>query len=178
MADPSLPLLPHEEPLPPRTDLWVAVVFLLFGLTILVLAFQMPTFREQKGEIYTAPGLVPGLYGIVIAILSIWLGTRSINRGALLPTQKTAEKREGYSNARLLLAAGLCLFFPVVLIGRIPFWLAAAIFVAVFIMLFEWQPGLEGKVRLRRMATAALQGIVTGALVVLVFERIFLVRLP
>ena len=32
----------------------------------MALAVQMPTFKEQKGETYTAPGLVPGIYGLVI----------------------------------------------------------------------------------------------------------------
>ena len=54
----------------------------------------------------------------------------------------------------------------------------AAIFVTSFIVLFEWQRDLTRKTRLWRLATAALQGLVTGLLVMLVFERIFLVRLP
>ncbi|HKH97431.1 MAG TPA: hypothetical protein VKA39_13015, partial [Beijerinckiaceae bacterium] len=68
--------------------------------------------------------------------------------------------------------------FIVGLIGRMPFWLSAAIFVAAFIAAFEWRPGLDGKARVRGLAIAVVQGVATGILVTLVFERVFLVRLP
>jgi hypothetical protein len=58
MADDPLPLLPHEEPLPPRTDLWIAAACLVFSVAVLVLSWQMPTYTEQGGQLYTAPGLV------------------------------------------------------------------------------------------------------------------------
>jgi putative tricarboxylic transport membrane protein len=64
------------------------------------------------------------------------------------------------------------------LIGSMPFWLAAAIFVTAFIVLFEWRAGADWKVRGRQIATALLQGVVTGLLVSLVFEKLFYVRLP
>jgi hypothetical protein len=68
--------------------------------------------------------------------------------------------------------------FIVGLIGRMPFWVAAAIFVAAFVAAFEWRPGLDGRARVRGLAVAVVQGVVTGILVTLVFERVFLVRLP
>ncbi|HEX2890809.1 tripartite tricarboxylate transporter TctB family protein [Vineibacter terrae] len=170
-------LMPHEEPLPPRYDLWTAAVFFCVGTAILWLCWQMPTYREQ-GEIYTAPGLVPALHGVIITVLSLWLGFRAIGRGALHAPREAAAPREGYSNTRLFLAAALCLVFAVGLVGQLPFWLAAAIFVFAFATLFEWQPGLAPRERARRMAIAAVTGLATGGIVVLVFERVFLVRLP
>ena len=38
--------------------------------------------------------------------------------------------------------------------------------------------GLDGRARVRGLAVAVVQGVVTGILVTLVFERVFLVRLP
>ena len=179
MADDTSSILPHERPLPPRTDLWTAAVFLLLGVAIVVICWGMPTFKEQKGEIYTAPGLVPGLYGLVICVLSIWLAVRSLNRGALSGAMSGREAApEGTSNLRLALAAALCLVFCAGLIGRMPFWMAAAVFVTAFIALFEWQRGESAGRRLTKLGTAVLQGIITGIAVVLVFERVFYVRLP
>lgn len=172
-------LLPHEEPLPPRIDLWIAVAFFALGAAIIAISAQMPTYREQQGEIYNWPGLVPMLHGAVVTLLSLWLAVRSIGRGALKPgAAGLPPKREGYSNARLAVAAGLCLVFAGGLIGRVPFWLAAALFVASFITLFEWRRGAELGVNLRRLAMAVAIGVGTGIGVVLVFERLFLVRLP
>lgn len=179
MAETPTPLLPHEEPLPPRTDLWIAAGFLLLSATVLTLSVRMPTYGDQGGPIYTAPGLVPSFYGVVIGVLSLWLGLRALRGGALAPGAPLGSRREtGNSNARLALAAGLGVFFVVGLIGRMPFWLAASIFVALFIIAFEWRPGLPRAARIRAVATALAQGLVTGALVTLVFERLFLVRLP
>jgi hypothetical protein len=172
-------VLPHEAPLPPRVDLVTAAVFFVAGIAIIYAAWRMPRFQEQLGEIYTAPGLVPALYGIVIVVLALWLAARAIGRGALAsgPAGKR-ERREGDSNARLALAAVLCLAFAVGMVGRLPFWLATAIFVFLFILLFEWRGGQPWRERLRPIVTAALVAGVTGVLVVLVFQRVFYVRLP
>jgi hypothetical protein len=178
MADEASSILPHERPLPPRVDLWTGATFLLLGLAIVSLALQMPTFKEQKGEIYTAPGLVPGIYGIVISALSVWLIVRSVRRGRSAEPVTSEAAPDGSSNLRLALAAALGLIFCAGLIGRMPFWAAAAIFVTTFIALFEWRRGDPWSRRATRLGTAALQGVITGVAVMLVFEKIFYVRLP
>jgi hypothetical protein len=178
MADEASGILPHEQPLPPRKDLWTGAAFLLLGLAIVSIALQMPTFKEQKGEIYTAPGLVPGIYGLVISALSAWLIVRSVRRSRSGVPITGQAAPDGNSNLRLALAAALGLIFCVGLIGRMPFWAAAAIFVTAFIALFEWRKGDPWSRRAIRLGTAALQGVITGVTVMLVFEKIFYVRLP
>jgi putative tricarboxylic transport membrane protein len=178
MADEAQSILPHEKPLAPRVDLWTGAAFLALGLAIFSLAVQMPTFKEQKGEIYTAPGLVPGIYGLVISALSIWLIVRSVRRSRAGDLAASEAAPEGTSNLRLALAAALGLIFCVGLIGRMPFWAAAATFVTAFIALFEWRAGDTWSRRGGRLGTALLQGLVTGAAVSLVFEKLFYVRLP
>jgi putative tricarboxylic transport membrane protein len=150
-------------------------VFLAAGIAIIYASWLMPTFREQLGQAYTAPGLVPALYGTVIAILALWLGARSIGRGAFRRgTGGPRSRREGYSNARLALAAILCLAFAVGMVGRLPFWLATAFFVFLFILLFEWRAEMSWRARARPIVTAALTAAGTG----IAFERVFYVRLP
>jgi hypothetical protein len=178
MAEEPLRLLPHEERLPPRTDLWVAAGFLVFSAAVLTLTLRMPTYTDQGGQLYTAPGLVPSFYGVVIGLLSLWLAGRAIGAGALGSAGRGEHRETGNSNARFVLAAGLGVVFIVGLIGRMPFWLAAAIFVTAFVAAFEWRPGLDAKARARRLAAALPIGLCTGILVTLVFERVFLVRLP
>jgi hypothetical protein len=179
MAENDL-LLPHEVPAPPRTDLWIAVVVFVFGTAAAWLAFRMPTYVEQKGEIYTAPGLVPGIYAVVMVLLSIWLGWRAIRQGALRNQAANLQNNESPPaiDMRLTLAAAVCLLFVVGLIGRVPFWLAAAIFVTMFTSLFEWQSDQPVSLRLRRIGEAALLGLATGIAVTLIFEKVFYVRLP
>src|SRR3954462_2914544 len=101
----------------------------------------MPTYADQGGQIYTAPGLVPSFYAVVIGLLSIWLGARALRAGALAPgSADHARPDGGNSNARFALAAGHGVLFIVGLIGRMPFWIAAAIFVTLFVAAFEWRP--------------------------------------
>jgi hypothetical protein len=179
MAEETPGLLPHEKPAPPRTDLWIAAAFFVFGATAAWLAFRMPTYTDQKGEIYTAPGLVPGFYSVVMVLLSVWLGIRALRQGALQAHPDVARdpgKRGGA--VRLALAASLGLLFVLGLIGRAPFWLASAIFVALFTISFEWQAGQTWRERARRIGEACVIGLATGGAVTLVFEKFFYVRLP
>jgi Tripartite tricarboxylate transporter TctB family len=178
MADDAANLLPHEQPAPPRLDLVIAVFCFVFGVAASALAYRMPTYASQGGEAYTAPGLVPGLYGMVLALLGVWLGARALRQGALNAAGTQALEASNRIDRRLALAAGLCLIFVVGLVGRMPFWLAVAIFVAAFTIIFEWQANQRWALRMRQALTAVLLGLVTGGAVTLVFEKLFYVRLP
>ncbi len=169
------PFSGDRAPLPPRWDLITAAVLLAFGLGVMALAWRMPTFVEQSHTGLTAPGIVPGFHAAVIALLAILLGLRAIRRGALAPQAAHAAPARGDA-ARLFIAAALGTLYAGVLVGRLPFWMASALFVFAFTAIFEWERGPEG--RPRRLAEAALIGLGTGIAVMLVFERIFLVRLP
>lgn len=176
-ASGALPLLPHERPLAPGIDLAVAAAFLAFAAGIIGMGLSMPNYANQGGAIYQAPGFVPTFYGVVIGALSLWLAARSLGRRSHW-SPEADEGREGNSPGRLVLAAELGIFFVVGLLGRMPFWLATAIFVSLFVMAFEWQLDAPLKARLRTLAIAVVLGLATGFAVTLVFSRIFLVRLP
>jgi putative tricarboxylic transport membrane protein len=174
-GDAASPFAGDRAPLPPRADLYTAAVLLALGILVLVLALQMPTFVEQSHTGLTAPGIVPGFYGIVIAILAIVLGLRAVRRGAMAPRRHGPALATG-DGRQLATAALLGTIYAGGLVGRLPFWLASALFVFAFTTAFEWSAGPQG--RARRIIEAALLGLGTGIAVMLVFERIFLVRLP
>lgn len=179
MADESA--ASHVTPPPKaRTDLITAAVLLAFAAAAFAGAWAMPTFTDRGGDPFTAPGIVPGFHAVVIGLLSLVLGVRAVLRGALRPDGgPPAEWRrvEGASTLRLALAAALGVALVFGLIGRVPFWAAAALFVASFTILFEW-PVTPRERRLRRVVEGVALGLVTGVVVTLVFERVFLVRLP
>lgn len=164
-----------------RTDLITAAVFLAFGIAVVVLSLKMPTFVDQGGTGLTAPGIVPGFHGVVIALLSIAFAIRSIYRGALKPGGGQPvgfEDLPKISLKRLGFTAALGVAFAVGLVTRVPFWLAVFLFVATFIISFEWQPGMAPGLRARRIVTALLVAAGAAAFVVAVFQEVFLVRLP
>lgn len=173
---PASPFAGDRAPLPARVDLYTAAVLFCFGIGVIALALRMPTFVEQSHTGLTAPGIVPGFHGTIVALLAILLGLRAIRRGALSAGHGTGRAVAPGDGRRLATAAALGTLYAGVLVGRIPFWLASALFVFAFTAAFEWEKGAAG--RLRRLAEAALLGLGTGVAVTLVFERIFLVRLP
>jgi hypothetical protein len=164
-----------------RADLITAAVFLALGIAIVVLSLDMPTFTDSGGTGLTAPGIVPGFHGVVIALLAFAFAIRSVYRGALKPGGGQPvgyEDLPKISLPRLAITAALGIIFSVGLVTRVPFWLAVFLFVASFIVIFEWQPGMPTALRVRRIVTALLVAAGMAAFVVAVFQEVFLVRLP
>ena len=146
---------------------WIA-----FGLAIFAGAWQMDRYESMGGTLYTAPGLVPGIYGLVMMAMGALLALRR-SRGAADATAGDADPGGPLLNRRVALALGLMLVYAIGLVGRVPFGVATATFVAAFCALFDSDAPPR-----RRAITAIAAGIGTAVVVVLVFERVFLVRLP
>jgi hypothetical protein len=171
----------HGEGAPPsaRTDLILAAVFFVFAAAVISASLAMPTFTDQGSPAYVAPGIVPGFHGIVIGILSILLAARSVARGAFRPAGRTNEIPSSRASLlRICLATILALVFAAGMIGRLPFWLAATIFVWCFIMAFEWEPSMPRRQLGINAAIALGIGLATGIGITTVFERLFLIRMP
>jgi hypothetical protein len=80
---------------------------------------------------------------------------------------------------RLLTALGLCLAFALGLLGSgLPFWLAATIFIAVFVFVFQYEERRSAGTLLRGAIFAILFGAVSAFAIHYVFQELFLVRLP
>ncbi len=164
-----------------RTDLITAAVLFVFGVAVVWVALQMPTFTDVGGSGLTAPGIVPGFHGIVLALLSLIFALRSIYRGALQPGGGKPVGFDGLppiSLKRLAIATALCLTFAIGLVTRVPFPVAVFLFVGAFIIVFEWQPGMATALRVRRIVTGLLVAAGMATFVVVVFQEVFLVRLP
>jgi hypothetical protein len=81
--------------------------------------------------------------------------------------------------ARFLLAAALCVAYAAGLVGHgVPFWAATAAFVFVAILAFRWAELKAAGTVGRGVVVAAGCAIGTAAGVTLVFQELFLVRLP
>jgi hypothetical protein len=152
-----------------RADLRGGVGWMVFGFAILALSWRMDRFETMGGTIYTAPGLVPGIFGLLLMLMGGALalrGRRGLRAGA-------AGEPGPLLNSRIALMLVLTLVYAALLVGRAPFLPATMVFVAAF----TWAYGGESSTR-RRIVTAVLSGLIAATVIVLVFERIFLVRLP
>ena len=160
-----------------RSDFLSAIGWMGLGIAILIGSVRMDRLENQDINPYTIPGLLPGLLGIAMTILGALLAARSWRSGLLAPTVRTPRA----DRKRLVLVLGLCLAFGVVLVGHgLPFWLAAAIFVSVAILSLQspQRQSAGQKLSLRMIVSAMAIGLGAGFAITLVFQELFLVRLP
>lgn len=153
-----------------RSDLLGGAGWVFFGLLIVVESLRMDRFTSMGAELYTMPGFVPGMIGSVLVLLGGVLMLRGWRRRASHPDGPG----EPLLNRRIVITMALSLTYAGGLIGRAPFWLATFLFVTAFVACFT-PPEASS---LRRLAVAVLAGVLTAAVVTLVFEQVFLVRLP
>jgi hypothetical protein len=187
VQEPSLPPAevepPADEPITPRGDLTDAACWVALGIAILVGSITMDRLEQQHINPYTAPGLLPGLLGIMMILLGSILGVRSLRRGALhvAPPPPSAHDRERWRRIWVVLA--LCLGYGVVLIGHgLPFWLASTIYVTASILIIQRMsrdPAERRRTQTPRAWAKALTiGLSASVITHLVFQEFFLVRLP
>jgi hypothetical protein len=154
-----------------RSDLWGGVGWAGFGLAIIAASWRMDRFESMGAQLYTMPGFVPGMLGGALLLLGLVLMLRSWRRrlkhAGPLAAEPLLNRRIGITLVLTLVYAGL-------LIGRAPFWLVTALFVAAFVGSFA----PDGQALRRRAAVGLLAGVLTSAVVTLVFQHVFLVRLP
>jgi len=166
---------------PPRSDFKDAVGWTALGLAVLAGSITMDRLEQQNINPVTVPGLLPGLLGLAMVLLGAVLGLRSWRRGALhaAPAPATAHTRE--ERKRVWIAVALCVGYGVVLVGHgIPFWLASTVYVTATILVFRRmspdpaERSLGARAWLQALAIGAIASVTTW----LVFEQLFLVRLP
>jgi hypothetical protein len=159
--------------LSPRSDLWGGAAWAAFGLLIVAESLRMDRFTSMGGTLYTMPGLVPGIFGSLLIFLGLALVWRGWLRRAE-PHRATTGPANRMLNRRVVTMLAITLVYSIGLVGRVPFTLATCAFVAVFTWLFTPSEASTP----RRLIAAVLSGLLTTAAIVLVFEQIFLVRLP
>lgn len=161
----------------PFADLLSGGVWLALAIGIVAGSWKMDRLAHLQATIHTAPGLVPGLLGLAIAIMGLLLIIRSIRAGAL--AQAHLPDFSIRAHWRILTALVLCLTFALGLIGSgLPFWLAAAIFLAVFVIVFQFEDRKAAGTLARGAVFAAVFGLICGGAIHYVFQELFLVRLP
>jgi len=163
-----------------KADLITGLVLTAFGAAAAFESYRMPRLEERSIDPWTAPGIVPGILGIIIFVLGAALALRSVAAGAFAAKVEVeddpAEVRAG--RFRFWLCMALCLIYAVGLVGHTPFWLATLLFVFSFIVSFEWKRGDSPRSRGVKLALAAVIAVVTAGFVPFLFETLFLVRLP
>ena len=167
----------EQQPDLRRADFWSGLLWMALGIAILVLSLRMDRLAHLQASIYTAPGLVPAVLGVAIAIMGLILLLRARRQGALLP--KIRQPLVLAQHWRLIFSLGWSLFYALGIVASVvPFWLATAIYVAVFVVVFQYQERRAAGQVPRGLIVAVVHGLIAGLLIQYVFEDLFLVRLP
>jgi hypothetical protein len=159
-----------------RADLCAGLAFLALGIAIIGGSLMMDRLERLQATIYTAPGLVPGLLGLMLALMAALLIVRSLRGGALSQSLPAFDPK---GNWRILVALVLCLGFAIGLVGHgLPFWVGSAIFVTLFVLIFQFEERRREGTVLRGAAFAIAYGLIAGLAIHHLFQDVFLVRLP
>lgn len=182
-----------------RSNLVSSLILIVFGVVVAYESWRMPRFESIGGSIANAPGLVPGLLGVVIAFLGAVMLVRALAAGGraaapapVEPVTVTASdaSSEGNapgvsmaeapqpSNARLLATLIMSVVFAAGLVGSVPFWLAVFLFVAASIVYHERASLKDAASAMRLILIAVAIAGAAGFAVPFVFEKVFLVNLP
>ncbi len=170
-----------------RADLAFGLCWTVLGAAILVESWRMDRLEAQGINPFTIPGLVPGLLGAVLVVLGAVLAVRGARGGATagnvmeVPVEGEAPPEPGAVAEpwRIGLALLLCTGFAGGLVGSgMPFPVAAFAFVFLAVFLFEWPERRAAGTLARGALRAGLVAAGASAAVTLVFQELFLVRLP
>lgn len=163
-----------------KADFITALFLSIFGLAVFIISLGMPNFRNLGANPYSAPGIVPAFLGVVLFFLGIVLLIRSISRkgyhlkfsflGIILLFKQNSVKR-------LIIAAVLSLLY-VLMLGKINYFILSFSYIFIFILSYE----LNFKERMLKQKTtfifAFFEAFLIAGSIALVFQYLFLVRLP
>jgi hypothetical protein len=172
---------PSEATASPRADLHDSIGWIILGVAVAIASWRMDRLTDRHINPLTVPGLVPGLLGGGMVIVGTIFGVRSWLRGGHRQPATAPDANQRQRGKRALLAMILCCGYSIVLIGHgLPFWLASSIYVTCSILVFNRispDPALR-RIDLAAIVKALLIAVICSVAVWLVFERLFLVRLP
>lgn len=162
-----------------RADLYGALFWMALGTAIAAGAWRMDRLERLGVSFFTAPGLMPGILGLLIILFGVVLAARALREGALQMEQRPALLLNRDTLERVGLTLALSVGFAIVLVGHgLPFWVAAALYLFVQIVVLQYpERRAKGEVA-RGIVVAAAVAVAAAAAIAFLFQYIFLVRLP
>lgn len=164
-------------PRPASPDRVWGAFWVVLGAAITVGALRMERLEAQGVQWFGAPGLLPGILGLIIALCGLLLVWRSLRAPA---AADAGDEDTGRTQWRLVgLTLLLCVGFAAGLVGHgLPFSVAAGLYLFAHIALLQWPERRAAGQTLRGLVVAAAVAVGGALAVPYVFETLFLVRLP
>jgi hypothetical protein len=162
-----------------RADLWGGAFWIAFGAAIAVASWRMDRLEKLGVSFFTAPGLVPGILGVLMVACGGVLAVRALREGALGARQRPALLLRPETLRRAGITLLLTLGFAIVLVGHgLPFPVAAAIYLFAQIAVVQYPERKAKKQVGRGLAAATAVAVGAAGVISALFQYVFLVRLP
>lgn len=165
----------------PKADFVTAIILMAFGAWIVVHAIHMPRFKEFGANPFSVPGIVPGILGTIIMVLSLMVFIRSIRRKGYRLGINGAVVRSTLrdpSFKRMAVTCLICVTYGLGMVGYINYYLATFLYVFMFLILFQLNRSKSILVQHRMIIGALTQSTLVAGAVGAVFRYLFLVDLP
>lgn len=161
-----------------RADFITSLFLMFLGAGVVAESWRMPRYTEFGTSIWSAPGVVPGMIGASLALMGAALYWRA--RAVRHTQASVAKDRAAWVNVAI--AFCLCFVFAALLVGSVPFVVAAFLFILAFVLLFDLRENpdvLRDYWRLIRRGALVIAVAGTASLAIAtIFEDFFFVRLP
>ena len=162
-----------------RADLYGGAFWIVLGGAIAIGSWNMDRLERMGVSFFTAPGLVPGILGLLMILCGAVLAIRALREGALGSVQRPPLLLQAATLRRAGVTLLLTLGFAFALVGHgLPFPVAAGIFLFFQIAVLQY-PERKAKSEVGRgLVAAALVAAGAAITISLLFQEVFLVRLP
>ena len=165
------------------------LIWIAFGSAVVYGSWAMDRLQSLGIPPSTAPGVVPGLLGIGIIVFGLVLILRREAAAQAEMAEPAAAEAPAPAEAgpdadnfhwkRATLSWLLCIVFGGVLLGGgLPYWLLATAFLLLHLILLDEGASVPARPNATRVLTAAIIAPLFATAVTLVFQYVFLVRLP
>jgi hypothetical protein len=140
----------------------------------------MPRLERRGIDPFSAPGVVPGMIGIILLALALILFIRSVRQGGYLLFSPPNEEEGVRRGAVLRVGATLVisLIYAIGFLGRIDYAVGTLLYIFTFIVLFEYRWGASPRSQLKVFGYALFQALIASLVITQVFRKLFLVDLP
>jgi hypothetical protein len=165
------------------------LIWVTFGAAVIYGSWVMDRLDSLKIPPATVPGLVPGLLGAGLLIFGLILMMRPV--GTIVETSSFSEaapdltapesdaSEQEFAWNRLFLSWAICMTYGSLLLGRgIHYWMLTAAFLLLHFLLLDETDRVPARPDRHRIILAALLAPVIATVVTLIFQYVFLVRLP
>ena len=153
-------------------DRITSIVLFALGAAMLAGGFTMDRLEIRQIHPASIPGLVPMILGAALMLCAVLL-FGSAARGE---AGEGAAERVSWTD--LLVATGFSVGYALLLVGRLPFALATALYIGSFVVWFSWPSDRSRAARLKVVGGAMVFAVVAAVGISALFRFGFLVRLP